>query len=231
MKFELEPSNRNALDAELLADLKRVAAELGRPTVTGHEYDVRGRFDRTTLLRRFRRPWNKVLDLAGLERTLNQNITEEDAFTNLAEIWTKLGRQPRCADLTSKTSKYSDSLYKRRFGSWRKALEAFVLWADEGEAQAVEALPQPSNPSPRPEMFRHRTPRTVNYRLQFLVMRRDNFKCKITGRSPATDPSVILEVDHIVPWDKGGETVMENLQTLAKEINIGKSNLDMYQHD
>ena len=65
----------------------------------------------------------------------------------------------------------------------------------------------------------------------FLVLRRDNFKCKITGRSPATDPRGILEVDHIVHWDKGGETVIENLQTLAKEVNIGKSNLDMYQND
>jgi 5-methylcytosine-specific restriction endonuclease McrA len=79
------------------------------------------------------------------------------------------------------------------------------------------------------EIFRHRTSRTINYRLRFLVMRRDNFKCCVTGRSPATDPNVILEVDHIVPWDKGGETVLENLQTLTKEINIGKSNLDMTQ--
>ena len=70
--------------------------------------------------------------------------------------------------------------------------------------------------------------RHVNYRLKFLVMRRDNFRCRITGRSPATDRNIILEVDHIVPWDKGGETVIENLQTLAKDINIGKSNLDMY---
>jgi 5-methylcytosine-specific restriction endonuclease McrA len=58
-------------------------------------------------------------------------------------------------------------------------------------------------------------------------MRRDHFKCRITGRSPATDPTVILEVDHVVPWEKGGETVIENLQTLAKDINIGKSNLPM----
>jgi 5-methylcytosine-specific restriction endonuclease McrA len=62
-------------------------------------------------------------------------------------------------------------------------------------------------------------------------MRRDNFKCRITGRSPATNQDVILEVDHITPWDKGGETVIENLQTLAKDINIGKSNLDMYQKE
>jgi len=61
-------------------------------------------------------------------------------------------------------------------------------------------------------------------------MRRDNFKCRITGRSPATDPTVILKVDHLHPWEQGGETVIENLQTLAKDINIGKSNLSM-EHD
>ena len=63
--------------------------------------------------------------------------------------------------------------------------------------------------------------------MKFLVMRRDNFRCRITGRSPATDPSVILEVDHVTPWEQGGETLMENLQTVVKQINIGKSNLSM----
>jgi 5-methylcytosine-specific restriction endonuclease McrA len=172
-----------------------------------------------------------VLELASLTRAKNQNISGEELFTNLAEIWTKLGRQPFCSELTSQTSKYGYSTYFKRFGSWRKSLEAFVAWANEGEVQAIETLSQSATTSRRQEAFRHRTSRTINYRLRFLVMRRDNFKCRISGRSPATDPSVILEVDHIVPWDKGGETVMENLQTLAKEINIGKSNLDMYQDD
>ena len=228
MKFELAPNNRNVPDAELLADLKRVASELGKTAVAGDEYNERGRFNRTTLIDRFG-SWNKALEQAGLARTKNQNISDEELFKNLAEIWVKIGRQPFIGDLTSKTSKYSDTTYRRRFGSWRKALEAFVGWANEGEMQAIEALPGTTKPSTKQEVFRHKTSRTINYRLQFLVMRRDNFRCKITGRSPATDPNVILEVDHIVPWDKGGETVMENLQTLVKQINIGKSNLDMYQ--
>ncbi len=230
MKFELAPNNRNATDAELLADLKRVASELGKTAVTGDEYNERGRFHHTTLMTRFG-SWFMALDKAGLKRTRNLNIADEELFTNLAEIWIKLGRQPFGSDLTSQTSKYSDTTYKRRFGSWRKALEAFVAWANEGEAQAVEALSHTANPSPKRETFRHRTSRNINYRLRFLVMRRDNFKCRITGRSPATDPNVILEVDHIVPWEKNGETVIENLQTLAKDINIGKSNLDMYRAD
>ena len=231
MKFELAPDNRNAPDAELLADLKRVAAEPGKATVTMDKYNERGRWNSITLLRRFKCPWNKVLKLAGLTITKNQGISNEDLFNNLADVWTKLGRQPFYRDLTSQTSKYGNKTYVNRFKSWRKALEAFVVWANEGEAQAVETLPQASKHSPKQEAFRHRTSRTINYRLRFLVMRRDNFKCKITGRSPATDPNVILEVDHIVSWDKGGETVIENLQALAKEINIGKSNLDMYQND
>jgi len=304
MKFELEPHNRNVPDSELIADLKRVANELQKNSVAISEYNKRGRFNSSTLERRFgswskvvekaglaKSPtsikqisdakllddlklvakqiqksgvtreeynergqfssasfrnrfgsWNKALDKAGLQRAVSFDTTEEGLFTNLAEIWMKLGRQPKMADLTSQTSKFSDDAYVRRFGTWRKALEAFVVWANKGEVQAIEAPLQKeevlqktsaaqseAKPPPKKEIFRHRTSRTINYRLRFLVMRRDNFKCRITGRSPATDPSVILEVDHIVPWDKNGETVMENLQTLAKEINIGKSNLDMYQ--
>jgi 5-methylcytosine-specific restriction endonuclease McrA len=58
-------------------------------------------------------------------------------------------------------------------------------------------------------------------------MRRDNFKCRVDGYSPATQPGTVLEVDHIKPWDSGGETVLENLQTLCQRCNGGKSNLLM----
>lgn len=221
MKFELDPHHRNVPDEDLLKDLARVAREIGKDKVTIDEYNERGRFHNTTLTRRFG-SWFTALEKASLKKTRNLNIPNEELFNNLVDIWQRLGRQPKYHDLTSQTSKYSVGTYEKRFGGWRKALEAFVRWANEGEIQ-------PGIPAKMSRKKKHRTPRTINYRLRFLVMRRDNFKCRITGRSPATDSSVILEVDHIVPWDKGGETVMENLQTLAKEINIGKSNLDMYE--
>ncbi|MCL4507775.1 MAG: HNH endonuclease [Chloroflexi bacterium] len=34
-----------------------------------------------------------------------------------------------------------------------------------------------------------------------------------------------LHVDHILAWSKGGETVLENLQTLCSVCNLGKSNV------
>ncbi|MBA3804703.1 MAG: HNH endonuclease, partial [Acidobacteria bacterium] len=36
---------------------------------------------------------------------------------------------------------------------------------------------------------------------------------------------VALHVDHIRPWSKDGETLLENLQTLCSECNLGKSNV------
>jgi Homing endonuclease associated repeat len=113
------------------------------------------------------------------------HISNEELFDNLVRVWTQLGRQPKYQDLTSETSKYSAGTYEYRFGSWRKGLEAFVHWADEGEVVDVGvSLVQ--------RTARHRTSRHINYRLRFLVMRRDHFKCRITGRSPATDPNVVL---------------------------------------
>jgi 5-methylcytosine-specific restriction endonuclease McrA len=56
-------------------------------------------------------------------------------------------------------------------------------------------------------------------------MRRDGFRCRHCGRSPATSPGTVLVIDHIVPWSQWGETEYDNLQTLCVECNGGKSDL------
>ena len=181
VRYELEPLHRNTPDNEFLDDLKRVAAELGIGTVTIAQYNKRGRFSASSLQRRFG-SWHGSLERAGLAITRNTNVTEEELFRNLVEVWTHLGRQPRCADLTSQMSRISSDTYKRRYGGWRKALEAFVRWANEGEVPAA-------TPKAVSDDKKHRTPRNINYRLKFLVMRRDTFKCRFTGLTPATAPN------------------------------------------
>ena len=69
---------------------------------------------------------------------------------------------------------------------------------------------------------RRREPST---RLRFEVLYRDQFTCRFCGASPTKDPSVTLHIDHIVPWSKGGETSLDNLQTLCSKCNLGKSDL------
>ena len=69
----------------------------------------------------------------------------------------------------------------------------------------------------------HRTSRQIGAGLRYQVLKRDNYKCCICGASPAKDPSIELHIDHIIPWSKGGETVIDNLQTLCSRCNLGKS--------
>ena len=66
--------------------------------------------------------------------------------------------------------------------------------------------------------------RAISSKLRYQVLKRDHFKCCACGASPAKDPSVELHIDHIIPWSNGGETKIENLQTLCSKCNIGKSN-------
>lgn len=66
--------------------------------------------------------------------------------------------------------------------------------------------------------------RKISDKLRYKVLKRDNFKCRICGASPAKDPTIELHIDHIIPWSKGGETTLENLQTLCSKCNLGKSN-------
>lgn len=223
MKFELNPHNRNTPDEVLIADVKRVAGELNRESVTLDEYNERGQFNASTLKRRFG-SWFTVLELAGLQRSRSPlNISEEELFLNLEEVWSRLGRQPKYAEIMKPLSKYSAGTYEHRFGTWRKALEQFVLdinreerVSSEDQIRQLEIVPS----------SRHRTKRSINWRLRFLVLRNDDFKCRSCGRSPATDSSVILHVDHKIAWANGGETVIENLQTLCSICNIGKSDVE-----
>ena len=70
---------------------------------------------------------------------------------------------------------------------------------------------------------KRKTSRNVSEGLRYKVLKRDNFKCCACGASPAKNPAVELHIDHIIPWSKGGETEMENLQTLCSKCNLGKS--------
>lgn len=216
MKYELEHFHRDVLDAELLADLRRVGQQLGKNRVTFREYNDTGRFSASTLAERFD-SWNAALDKADLQHTLNRNISEGELFENLVEVWTALGRQPRCRDLRPGRSRFSWNTYAFRFGTWRKALAEFVRWPNVGQI----ATPADANARKAGK----RTPRNINWRLHALVLIRDGARCRLCGAVPGD--GVRLHVDHVKPWSRGGETVLENLQILCNVCNIGKSNVEL----
>jgi len=221
-------------DEVLLADLVRVATELNNTNITIRDYEVFGKYTHVTMGVRFG-SWNKAKEKAKLEVTYSINNSNEDLFQNILELWTLLGRQPKYGEVISPNSQFNGSTYARRFGSWRAALEAFIEYVnsdsnteyfEEANTQLIPINVQSKNSnSAQRDIKRKRTPRGINLRLRWTILKRDNFSCRKCGRSPAKDPNIILHVDHIIPWSKNGETVHENLETLCEQCNLGKSNL------
>lgn len=207
-------------DSDLLADLQRVADAVGSQKITLGLYGEHGRFDSSTLERRFG-TWNLSLRAAGLVVSNRVNLPDDQLFENILRLWQHYGRQPRKAELSRPPSTISQGPYRRRFRSWIDALESFVAYANAAEPSDDGA------PTALPPAARPLTGRDPSLRLRFRVLRQDRFCCRQCGASPATQPGVELQVDHIRPWSLGGESVPENLQTLCARCNLGKSNADV----
>lgn len=219
--FELKPYNRDVPDALLLENLRDVAARLGR-SPTASEYNEFGKYHSSTLARRFGK-WSKATSQAGLPATRSViDIPYDDLLKNIEDMWIRLGRQPTYIDMNSPESRVSAKTYENRFGSWRAALESFV------ESVRIEprldVMPSSADLIPTSANDESRS-RHINQRLRMKVFHRDHYSCVICGRSPAKDQSVELHIDHKVPWSRGGDSTLQNLQTLCSVCNIGKSNV------
>jgi Homing endonuclease associated repeat/HNH endonuclease len=209
-------SGQPVTDEELINDLLRVAKECNVPSVSQPLYRKEGVFDETTIGRRFG-TWNKALEKAGLTFSNEVNISDERLFENLLSLWQYYGRQPRRSELAKDPSTLSQSPYLRRFSSWTSALQAFVEYANKSGSDVPEEKID--------DVARRVNGRLPSLRLRWKILQRDRFTCCSCGDSPAFKPGVILHVDHIIPWSRGGETVFENLKTLCSSCNLGKSNL------
>ena len=226
VKAGLAPVHHNGgIDAETaLDDLRGVARRLGRQRLSNKEYRANGQYTDAALLRHFG-SWNGALKAAGLVEGKRAKVPTEELFENLERMWRTLGRQPRYGEVERPLSSFSAGTYESRFGSWRKALEAFVAHVGGSRREVVSVPTVAPAASPAKQRKVRRTSRAINWRLRFLVMQRDGFRCRQCGASPAKGHAVSLQVDHVVPWSRGGETEFANLQTLCEVCNIGKGSL------
>jgi hypothetical protein len=218
VRFELNHDKRNISDDDLLSDLRRVATEQSEQQVKQRTYTEYGKYGVTTVIRRFG-SWNTAVKTAGLEPTVERNIPDDKLFSALYDLWVVLGRQPSYSEVQSPACPFHVTTYERRFGSWRQTLEAFIFYANS------ENMASPAVAADFSRVASRRTSRSPDLRLRFKVLQRDRFCCRTCGASPSVTPGVELHVDHIIPWSKGGETILVNLQTLCSVCNLGKSNV------
>ena len=116
-------------DDALIKELQRVADLLKKQNITANEFKKYGNIGVTTILRRFS-SWNKALEKAGLEIIHRVNISDDEIFQDIDRVWGKLGHKPYY-DEFNKLSKFSSGLLEKHFGSYLKALEAYINWRNQ----------------------------------------------------------------------------------------------------
>lgn len=73
------------------------------------------------------------------------------------------------------------------------------------------------------ENIKHKTNREPSARLKVQVLMRDGNRCRLCGVE-CNDGLHNIHFDHIIPWSKGGDTTLDNLQVLCSDCNLAKGN-------
>ncbi|MDR5673114.1 hypothetical protein RH858_08120 [Halalkaliarchaeum sp. AArc-GB] len=119
------PDRREPSREELIAELQRVADELGR-SPTWSEMKDHGEFVPNTYRSHFG-SWNDALEAAELEpRKAPEEIPRDELLEELRRLVDKHGTSPKTTDM-ERDGAFSPGTYHRRFGSWNDALEAAEL--------------------------------------------------------------------------------------------------------
>jgi len=225
-----EPRFRYVLDrprvdavprAVVIGELKAAAQHFGQRRFSRHEFDkVATRCKGSTVLKHFA-TWSAALEAIGVSlqphRPDRRRLADGELLTELARVWKALGHRPSKIEWEAADSRYSYTTYKQRFGGWTQACLALVEGRTDIPSTAT-ALVAPRKPLAIPKERRRDIPLKVRLR----VLTRDAFKCVLCGRTPALHAGVVLHVDHIIPFSRGGPTKLDNLRTLCEDCNRGK---------
>ena len=218
MKFTLE--KKGVITKEIIIeDIKAVMASLNKTTLSINDYDNHGSYSSSTVIRKFG-TWNNILTLLNIPLN-NVFYNDQDFINNIKDAWLKKGKQPTRRDMDDKTlSHISSNAYLRKYGTWYNALETFVKYITETEDYSLEDKEVCSD---KQCQISHKTKREPSDRLKIQVLMRDGNRCKLCGIK-CNDGLHNIHFDHIIPWSKGGETTLENLQVLCSACNEAKGN-------
>jgi hypothetical protein len=205
------------------------------------EFDDIAPISSSTAVRAFG-TWSKAME--ALRGTLRQRglalkprhkgyFAEAELFAEMECIWTTLGHRPSRMEWEAVKPRISYQTYKRYFRGWQQARLTFLEQRTEERLSPMEGQATSAGEAPQKQGIRQgaaRNPRDVPPGLRLKVYERDRFRCVYCGPSPITDLTVALHADHIVPFVRGGQTVLENLQTLCAPCNLGKGSRDDVRH-
>ena len=211
--FDMNARLTRKSDHDLLSALEDYAKVVGYRYFQTREFDkwAGRRCHSGTVTERFG-SWKKALSIIGVEGGHKEEYTVEELISNLEVVWKEVGRPPGHQQISKMGAKISDHPYRRIWGSVRKAciaISRFHRW-EITRSQLLEGntdIPQR---------------RTIPLDVRWKVLKRDNYRCVVCGANPASNHSVELHIDHIIPVVRGGTNDLSNLRMLCDRCNLGK---------
>lgn len=230
MTYEFTRSRVDKIsENEVKAELERVAGIFEYREFGYREFDQFAEACSSSTVKRVYGSWKKALQSldSPLKLKSKRQYTDRQLFEEMDRVWVALGHRPSRIEWESSDPNISYNTYKYTFGNWTDACLKFIEYK-MGSGIEIECS-EISTPTPTstPKKSKPQRNRNVSPRLRLKVLERDDFRCVLCGRSPVTDFGVKLQIDHVVPFSKGGTTEFENLQTLCWECNIGKGDKEV----
>lgn len=210
--------------ADIISELQRVAALVDADGLKTQDIKVHSSIDPAIVRRRFG-SWNKGLKAAGLKVPARaRRYSDPECFENILNLWMHFGRSPHFREMDIPPSTVGGTAYVKRWGTFNKALLAFIAQADADVASSASApLNEAAVVVPKADGdVIHSVKRNVPLGVRFTVLKRDRYKCVLCGESPPTHITCNLHVDHIVALAQGGGNEITNLRTLCDSCNLGK---------
>lgn len=133
------PTGRRIPSETLLAELRRLATELGK-TPSEQDMTAHGHHGIQTYNNRFG-SWNKTVEAAGLSpRKDRKERSREDLIAEIERVAGELGEPPSSRE-AEEHGAFARSTYRDEFGSWNSALEAAGFESqDDSEKVPCEEL-------------------------------------------------------------------------------------------
>ncbi len=202
---------------EILDDLKAFSEKCRTRSFTTRQYDKwKDRRITSGSITKIYGSWSKAMQEAGLKSTRAWKRDIKDLVETFKRCWVDQKSEPtkqQFEDYLKRTnSPYTIKSYTHYFGSLGRLAQRIEDRQNEriSDAQLYERH--------KPSKVRKPLPLDLRY----TILQRDKHRCVICGASPSTDPSVTLEIDHIIPVAKNGSDSPDNLRTLCHACNQGK---------
>lgn len=129
-RLEKLAASDDPLQAELLAELRRLKHDLGK-TPSSRDLARFGAYSKTPYRSRWGN-WNNALEAAGLTQNEGGRIPTADLRDELRRLTSELGKRPTEQEM-NELGQYSVPTYCSRYGSWKQACieclpEKYVHW-------------------------------------------------------------------------------------------------------